>query len=635
MKLNLFNGGLNTRVAQQHIGITQGARYLNIDSESGNLAAVRQPEQTGVMLAKDHVYFDAKNEWLEFASPVDTAEFKSVVYYADGINQPRKTDGVFDYQLGITAPTLKLEPDATTGVVLAPEPIVDVTTDVTEPTLGTALEASELHYLLINATGGLLSGALYLKVTAEGTQILAENTITPSYPVIVDVSDRAADLKVEFSDWAGFEPETITVYRLYDGKYYRVGFTGSLTGTITDEVYDISGNLELAEDNFADIFGVVQYTYTFYDSSVGTESGPSPISDEIDFGTRGGWVILGNVEESTDPQVDRIILYRIGGGLTEFSRVIDVPNGAISILDNRSNANIDGRIFTGEDNSTAPVGLKFLVEAYAMLFGAVGSRLYFTPIGEPDSWPTLFFLDFSFDITAVIPVSAGIIVCSNYRSEIVLGTGPFSLSRQPLSGDQGCISHKSVQFLDAGALWLSTDGLCLSSGGPVKVISKDMLGKRFFEVVDSALRDEIYYGIGANGLILAADFRYGLIFKEYLLGVEQLSVGADRLYGWTNGELAELFKSNSLTEFRYLSPVFFEGRATQSKLYKNMYFYYKGDIIIEVFMDDELAITKTLSSSGNYQVKIPNNFKSNHTLQLGIRGVGTVEEIYWEADANE
>ena len=71
------------------------------------------------------------------------------------------------------------------------------------------------------------------------------------------------------------------------------------------------------------IIGVIQYVYTYYNSVDGTESAPSPISTEIN---ASGNSISVSVTASPDPQVTNIFLYRVGGTLTQFTRVEELPN---------------------------------------------------------------------------------------------------------------------------------------------------------------------------------------------------------------------------------------------------------------------------------------------------------------------
>ena len=83
MKIQKFDGGLNTRQEPYLIGLNEGQEYTNIDNEAGSLKPVNLP------LAANQTYTD-KNRYVTFSKtiqqlakvPIDFVEYKNKVYYS-------------------------------------------------------------------------------------------------------------------------------------------------------------------------------------------------------------------------------------------------------------------------------------------------------------------------------------------------------------------------------------------------------------------------------------------------------------------------------------------------------------------------------------------------------------------------
>jgi hypothetical protein len=629
MKLQQFNGGLSTRLHPSYIQQNEAVVYTNVDSAPGPLKSLKAALLTDIAVKQDHVYFNSEEQWLDYDVRTYTTEFQNKLYSCDGLSRPQKYDGSNKNNIGLAAPTTKMiaTPE------LAPSPVTVIDVKPTVSIVTTALRGTVAYYYVVKVKDitGTQSGAMFIKANSDGTtEILATAATDERTPSVTD--DSTVYMQVVLARALAIGAgETVHIFRLYKGKYRRISVFSTEANGFTDAVYDISAQPELDFTKFASVYGKIQYVTTFYDSVNGVESGPSPVSDEIDCTIHGATeLLLASLPTTTEPLADTLRIYRIGDQLTNFSLATTAPLPVATWVDFD---NIDGRILGTSGYDIPANGLKYITEAYAMLFGAVGSKLYFTPIGIPDAWPTLFFLDFSFDITGIAPTASGLIVMGKYSSDIVLGTGPTSFSRHPLAGDQGCLAHESIQLMGNSAIWMSADGVCVSNGGPVEVISKVALGKFNIVPVDSALHDQIYYAVDETGLVVVADLRFGLIFRYIDADVERLVVGADTLYGWKGGRLYSMFASQDDLLFKYKSPLFIEGRVTQNKYIKNIYIYVNGDIIIRVYIDDELVITKQFVGRDNFQLKVPS--KHGHDVQFEVEGRGEVREIYYELGAGD
>ncbi len=619
MKIQLFDGGESSRKEPQYILQNEAVLFNNIDNERSSLKAVATSVVSAFNTQRFATYYNAQAQFVSSATRRDYVEFQKTLYYTDGIGAAKKFDGTTENNLGIIAPAVA--PATTTALADDVPRQVRVTASV-----GGNLPNEETFYRLVN-----FDGTYYSKpydFSYDPASSVGESSITDS-SLFGKLTLQAADAVLTTTSGTTtilvepLEQKNSDLYRLYLGKWYKVHNLPASGPYPADSVYDISGNKELVESEIAPVAGTMQYVYTYYNSSDGTESAPSPLSTEL--------VTLGAVTVtmavSADPQVDKKRIYRIGGNVTTLSLVVEVTNATTVYIDALGDTEIVGTVLTAQTNDAPPAGLAFLAEAYAMLFGVDDTKLRFTPIGQPDSWPLLNFLQFDAPITGLAAVTNGLIVFTQFRSFIVLGTAPTKLSQQSLDGSQGCVGMASVRQLAGAAIWASSDGLCVSNGNNVQVISRDKLGKIALNPVDSAIHDDVYYLLEANGNILAYDYRYAQIFKRFTLDIDSLVVGTDILYGHKDGVLQELFAASTSEQLSYLSPKFIEGRITEEKTYNKIYIFSKGVIIINILINDVQVAVKTLSGTKSHTVKIPQDKQRGNYIQFGITGTGEVLEL--------
>jgi len=721
MKLQVFDGGLSTRLKPHLIGINEAEQYTNIDGFDGTLKPVKKKSTSKLSLSQYAYYFEGSNEWVSSASNRDYVEYRSRLYYTEDSAVPKKYDGTNTYNLGITAPvafepTSKLDgpanretkatKDFTTGDLLndetysylavnrskttglASEPYsFSYTTPVGTSDKATRIEAipqftSILRVGSTTGTGtmvptivyeykvyhkakdGTMSGFVYFAIAPGGTNdAININTIVQldneahifrdysgTYRRITSedgllhqantaVDDEIEDISANESliDFINTSPVSVELYRYYNGEPRLVnimGFTSEADVFALDDTLDLSSAALFNLLDEANVDGVVTYVLTYYNSTDGSESAPSPVSAECTI-SYGVVYFAGTIPVSSDPQVDKKRLYRTGGGLSAFALVAEMDNADTSFTDDISNIAMVGTLLPTTGHAPALSGLKYLTESFSVLFAALGTKVYYTPVGIPDAWPADYFLDFDIDVTGISVITNGLVIFTRTEAYIVSGTNHETFTKFPHTGDQGCIEHKTIVKFKNTILWMSDEGMCTISGGLTKVVSKNKLGKQRLAVVSGALFDEVYYVQKTDGSILALDLRLAAIFKSYNLDTTDLRVGNDTLYGYDTNGYYELFVDSADEALTYLSPNFLEGSYTERKDYKDFYINSEGDLVITIFIDGVLIFTKTLSTKDVHNLKIPANKDSGYSLQLGITGTGTVNEIEYKAEGRK
>ncbi|BAM63139.1 hypothetical protein [Edwardsiella phage IW-1] len=628
MKLQQFNGGLHTRPRPQFIDLSQGVVYENINQEAGSLAPVMLPKDSGQAVLPYHTFYVAGNKWVSSNIQRYYVEFQKTLYWCDGIGLPQKLNmrGA-QTNLGLAAPSTK----ASFRAVDNPGVVSDVEVKRTEAA-GSGLP-SELHvYVIVNVDGDAFSNALQLTVDTKGTvNTIAESTPKPIIQPKINSDTSTTKYQVSIGQVKGVTIGSggVQVYRQYNNKFRLVGTITNGTATVADTVYDIGTNLELDFTKFGALQGVYQYVTTFVNSNDGAESAPSALSEELDL-KGGGSIYAYGFPQSEDRQVDKMRLYRVGGNLGEFTLVKELPIATLDYTDATSDASLPGTLLTTQNAAPAPAGLKYMREAYAMLFAAEGSKLRFTPVGRPNEWPETFFLQYDADITGIAPVANGILVFTEYRTHIVTGNGPSVLSTYLLSGDQGCISNESIQFVGAEALWVSSDGICVSSGAQINVITRELLGKLDIRPVDSAVYDGQYYVMTDSGLIYCIN--NGTV-KHFRFDISSLAVANDKLYGYNNGTLWELFASTDPAVMRFKSALMTEGSFTLNKVYKKIFTYSAGHIIIRILINGTIVVERVLSGEDSFDIQVPQELQRGFNLQFEVEGTGEVSELEYVVGA--
>lgn len=421
--------------------------------------------------------------------------------------------------------------------------------------------------------------------------------------------------KLYYSDGVG-RPQ-----KSYDGTtFYNLGIDKPTTA------------VTIASNGSGNISGTLQYCYTYYNVNDGTESQPSAYSSELVVSNNK--VLVSNILASTDPQVTHIRLYRLGGTLEDMFLVVELSNADQSYEDNIGDLDILGYALDSHNNAPAFTGTKYLTEANAMIFGAIDNKLYYTDVGFPDYWSEFNYIVFDDTITGLGQTQSGLIVFTMFKAYIIVGTSPTTLSKYLLSGNQGCLNHKTIRFVNNTLIWVSTDGICASSGGDIQVITKNKLGIiKFNDIKDSIVYNEVYY-LSANNKVVALDFRYTTNVRELDIYPSSFMYYKDLLY-FVDGSYVYTLGTNGFNKnLKYKSGNISDGSLTIIKTYKSFYAYSTGNLTITIYIDDALvSITQLLG--GVEEIKIPNQYRQGYNFSYKVEGSGELFELEYKVEGRQ
>jgi len=373
------------------------------------------------------------------------------------------------------------------------------------------------------------------------------------------------------------------------------------------------------------------YCYTYYDSSDGSESMPSPYKEIVLTNQQATLTVHG----SGLAQVDKIRIYRVGGNLSDFTLVAEISNpynSSQTYTDNTPDIDIvSNRILDSQNHGVPPEDMLYLTEANAMFFGAVGDILWFSEVGNVNAWSPYNFISFDDTITGLRNTANGLFVFTKYKTYIVPGNSPETLSKFLLDDTQGCLNHRTIKNVRGNIVWLSSDGVCASTGGEVVVVTKNKLGKITYPSSNAAetLNDVYYLSTSTETLVL--DFRESTIPIISKLDITPTNwhVYNDELYYSYNGYLYKYAASTSDRTLQYKTG-FITLDHSYFTFHDTMRISYEGSFLLRISTKDNDYEFTLNSNTRKIEELIGFNGVVSDGIEFYFNGVGTIYEISYD-----
>lgn len=388
--------------------------------------------------------------------------------------------------------------------------------------------------------------------------------------------------------------------------------------------------------------GTYNYVYTWYDETDGTESAPSPVSDEAIAQDQDVQVTVPELNKPAEASLVR--LYRIGGQWSEFKLVTEfAPTGAsVVYTDQASDASLlSAEVLTADTNYVPPVLLRQLTKSQGVFWGAVEDTLWLGDAnGNPNYWSPVSVIDFPATITALADSIDGLLVFTSSETYLVRGNTTELASLTKISGSQGCVSLKSVATGNREIWFVSREGICQYQSGGVNVTSRPQLGTLDLAVTKGVFFNDVYYVQLEDKSTLVLDLKYLPKFYHASWNVCTLLKKPGTLYALDlSGEACIVYTpetSDTLLEYTYKTGVLTEGMPTMLKNYDNFYVRATGQHTIEIYIDGNLAITHVLDGTKMvYDIAVPQAHRRGYELQLAMTGVGQIYEIEYKVGGRE
>jgi hypothetical protein len=261
-------------------------------------------------------------------------------------------------------------------------------------------------------------------------------------------------------------------------SWTRMGISsGTVASTLTAST--AAGNFSSATE--------YEFSYGYKDRDLVVYSNEGPRST-LTPGSTGSIVV--QVPNSTDPQVDAVVVYARNKTAGETIR----RKISSAVMSSAASSTLTITSTNWQSNDEAPTdhnppGLYSFGVVWKNRWWArsatVKNRLHFTQLFQPQSWPTLFYLDIPFErgdeIRALLPIGDSLIIFGTTKIFIIVGQTSLDFEVRPtLHADGGAFGHRAVCAVENGIVHVDATGILIFDGATDRLLSQD---------IDPAMRD--------------------------------------------------------------------------------------------------------------------------------------------------
>lgn len=233
-----------------------------------------------------------------------------------------------------------------------------------------------------------------------------------------------------------------------------------------------------------------ELSFTYKDRDLAVESnGSTAVSTRTITSTANGQLNY-VVANSTDPQVDAIVVY--ARNKTSGETVLRKVSSQAQSAGANSTIAITSSGWTTNDeiptDHTVPPVLSFGViwkNRWWARSATRTNRLHFTQLFQAQSWPALFYIDIPFEhgdsIQALQPLGDALLIFGNTKIFVIIGRSSLDFEVRPTIGSlDGAFGPRAVAVIENGVVHVSASGVYIFNGMADKLLSFD---------IDPAMRD--------------------------------------------------------------------------------------------------------------------------------------------------
>jgi hypothetical protein len=228
--------------------------------------------------------------------------------------------------------------------------------------------------------------------------------------------------------------------------------------------------------------GEFQFAYTYKDRDLAYESNGSSNYSTLTATDTG--IINAVVPNSTDPQVDAIVLYgrKVSAGESVLRKISSQAQSAgthstIAVTSTAWTQNAE----IPTDHNVPPV-LSFGVvwkNRWWARSGTVTNRLHFTQLFLPQAWPALFYVDIPFErgdgIQAIVPLGDTLLIFGSTKIYIILGQTSLDFEVRPtIASEDGALGFRACAAIENGVVHVGAAGIYIFDGSTDKLLSHDL-----------------------------------------------------------------------------------------------------------------------------------------------------------------
>lgn len=209
--------------------------------------------------------------------------------------------------------------------------------------------------------------------------------------------------------------------------------------------------------------GTYEARVTFYNANTGQESSSSD-STTATVTVTNKKLTWANIPTSSDTQVTARRLYlRNTATMTNFYQAgVISDNTTTTFLSNVADANLVILSPDIAENNPPPPNIQYIEAHLSRLFVSDGANIYYSKTGFPEAFDPNntepVNANDSDQITGIHSAAQVLMIFKRTQLYALVGTDPASWSIQLISGDVGCVAHRSVVTVEGITYWWSLKG---------------------------------------------------------------------------------------------------------------------------------------------------------------------------------
>ena len=283
--------------------------------------------------------------------------------------------------------------------------------------------------------------------------------------------------------------------------------------------------------------------------------------------------------------------------------------------------------------------------------------LRWSDTGKPLTWQTNSWLNMDEYITGVGTTANGLIIFSRTSTYALLGTEAEPFTLRLLSNSHGCVDHRSIQHWKGNCIYASVEGVCVTNGGTVDLLSYPKMGIMLMDqpnrptdiiwwttVKSSAVVGNTYFLLYKDGTILKIDLDTMVITQiQHTPVMKGLANVKGKLYGASlDTDLYEISYRSEYTGFTaenywwsYVSGFKTEGMIANLKEYDKVRVSLTGEGTIYIRIDKDMVIKGYTLKDGVTEIGIPNERNKGYGIEFAVSGRGSLHSIEYSVKGRE
>ncbi len=332
-------------------------------------------------------------------------------------------------------------------------------------------------------------------------------------------------------------------------------------------------------------------------------------------------------------------------GETAFQIVAKLPMGTADFMDYQTDSVLGAEILESIGWAPPPSDAVSVVSGTnGITYYGAGNMVYPTPVNRPHACPPLWAKTLDDEFVGMAAIKSDVYVLTAGQGHVITGTDPSSLRMDKLNKPLACASARGIAVHERwGVIYPSLDGLAYANGLETDLLTQGLMSEREWGAFNPSSITGMVYDGHYVGFYDTGSTQAGFIvdLRENGLGIGGLSFHATAL--WLNrrtgnlhmvvgGQHVTFNTATALRTFSWWSRDFLIDDPAWFQFGRIELASGSGAVTLEVFSDDALVHTRSVSTSDEF--RLPPNV-AKHSVSFRLSGSRKVKRIVLAEDLDE